>query len=78
MCKFSISGFGGAMTQLNQTQSDNLIIDLAATADWRNSSSFPGDPKIVNYNGLSTTGLGATAEAALEGPPRNVTVNVVP
>jgi hypothetical protein len=80
MCKFSIYGFaGGAMTQLNQTQSDNLIIDLAATLDWRNSSSFSslGDAKAVNYNGLSTTGAGAIAEAALEASPRLVPVNVV-
>ena len=75
MCKFSI--FGAAMTSLSSTQADNLIIDLAATSDWRNSTSFitPGDTKAVNYKGAAVASpAGIAAQAALEGPPRLVPV----
>lgn len=79
MCKFSI--FGGAMTSLSSTQADNLIIDLEATSDWRNSTSFltPGDTKAVNYKGAAVASpAGIAAEAALEGPPRLVPVTNLP
>jgi hypothetical protein len=75
MCKFSI--FGAAMTSLSSTQADDLIIDLEATSDWKNSTSFitPGDTKAVNYKGAAVASpAGIAAKAALEGPPRLVPV----
>lgn len=75
MCKFSI--FGGAMTSLSSGEADDLIIDLEATSDWRNSTSFitPSDTKAVNYKGAAVASpAGIAAQAALEGSPRFVPV----
>lgn len=78
MCKFSI--FGAGMTGLSPTEADQLIIDLAATSNWQDSSSFSFDPKIINYKGAAVSSAPAiAAKALLLASPRLVTaVNNLP
>lgn len=64
MCKFSITGT--SVTPLDQTESNNLLIDLNNTAIWQNSTSFTADTRAVNYTGLTPTGAGITAKTGLE------------
>lgn len=73
MCKLAISG--AAMTSLSSSEADSLIIDLEATSDWRDSSSFLSDPKLVEYKGAAVSSpAGIAAKDALALPPRSVSV----
>ena len=63
MCKFSIQGI--SVTPLDQTETNNLLIDLNNTQIWQNSSSFTADTRAVYYMGLTPTVAGITAKNGL-------------
>jgi len=72
MCKFSIYG-ASAVSNTDQTEVNNLIIDLDAAQTWTNSVSFILDTKVVNYKGIVVNGAGLTAKNSLVS--RGVPVN---
>lgn len=72
MCKFSIFG-SSVPSNSNQSEVNQLIIDLNAAETWTNSTSFAFDTKVVNYVGIVANGAGLIAKNSLVA--RGVPVN---